>query len=224
MITLLFDIDGTLIQTGGAGLTAISKAFERVFGTPELPEVRLHGRTDMGILTDIFDHHDVDYPKHRDQFDPVYWSLLPNTLNEVEGSTLPGVTNLLSGLNETPEFALGLLTGNAKRPAEIKLNHFGLQDYFEFGGFGDDHADRNDVAKLAKKSAATHLGPQFREDRVWVIGDTINDIRCARSIGAKVLVVETGGAKRSDLLEARPDVLMPTLEDNQQFLEHVSAN
>lgn len=133
-------------------------------------------------------------------------------------NVLPGVFPLLERLNSHPEVALGILTGNAREPARIKLEHFELSEYFLFGGYGDDHSDRNNVAAEAAKGARDYLGQRFVAEQTWVIGDTINDIRCARAIGAKVLTVATGGNSSEQLVAARPDIHVEDLTDVQHWL------
>lgn len=202
-------------------MLAISQAFDHLFGASELPKLKVHGRTDVGILSDVFAFHDANYIAHREEFNQAYWQRLPAMLHEVDGNSLPGAKTLVQQLSQHRECQLGILTGNAKRAAEIKLDHFDLAKYFKFGGYGDDFACRNEVARLAHESAQQHLGEAFSQEHVWVIGDTVNDIVCARSINAKVLAVETGGANRADLEAAEPDAIMETLEDSGQFMRHI---
>ena len=221
MVTILFDIDGTLIQTAGAGLTAIHQAMRSLFEVDQTPQVTVHGRTDHGILSDIFAFHDKDYVEHREEFNQAYWERLPRTLRETSGSVLPGVKTLLDHLEQRDDVAMGLLTGNAHQAAMLKLQHFGLERYFSFGGYGDLHADRNEVARLAVNEAARFNGDRFRPDQVWVIGDTVNDIVCARAVNAQVVAVQTGGADPQALAQAQPDVLMRDLANLDEFLANV---
>ena len=213
LTTLLFDIDGTLVSAGGAGLKAINDVFVSMFGIESLPPVVAHGRTDQAILGDIFRHFQMDYEQHRDQFNRAYWERLPGVLQQSAGRVLPGVTELLPVLESLPHLNLGLLTGNGKRAAEIKLHHFQLDRHFKFGGFGDCHADRNDVAKAAMDSSKEFVQQGFDPSRVWVVGDTPNDIRCARSVGVKVLAVATGGFNVDELKSSKPDAVMEDLSD-----------
>lgn len=206
MWTLLFDIDGTLIRTNGAGMGAMGQAVVEHYGRSDIPDVRVHGRTDRGIIAELFSKLDIDLEADHSGFLHTYCDLLKTSLKVRGGDLLPGVIDLLDELNSHPNVVLGLLTGNAKRAAEIKLDHFGIREYFLFGGFGDDHSDRNDVASEASKSAEDFLGERFDPSQIWVIGDTANDIRCARSIGAKVLAVETGGDCSKTLADKGPDL------------------
>ena len=221
MLTLLFDIDGTLLRAGGAGLLAMKQAMIELHGIDQLPDVTVHGRTDYGIVSDIFAPLPVDVDQARDAFTSRYCELLAETLPSCDGFVLPNVVELLEHLSQREDVSLGLLTGNMKRASDAKLNYFKLNHYFAYGGFGDKHFDRNDVARVAKQAAASHLQDRFTESDVWVIGDTVNDITCARSIGAKVVAVETGGGKRDDLLAANPDRIYQALPDPSSFLDDV---
>lgn len=218
MHTLLFDIDGTLIHSAGAGCHAMRVAMRSLYGHQSYPDVPVHGRTDRGIVDDIFEHVGLNFADHGKPFSVHYWEHLPSSLTQTNGDVLPGVRPLLDHLASRSQFALGLLTGNARRAAEIKLNHFGLDKYFRFGGYGDDYACRNEVARQAVESARAFLRDQFDQQKVWVIGDTVHDINCARSIGAKVAVVNTGGATPEELAAAQPDAHLETL-DLSRFLE-----
>ena len=223
MHTLLFDIDGTLIKSGGAGFRAMRIAMSQLFGIDEIPSLEVHGRTDRGILRDLFEHANLDFDEHGEEFNRVYWQHLPSSLHQTEGWILPGVMELLTRLASTPGFALGILTGNARRAADIKLDHFELSPFFAFGGHGDRHACRNDVAAVARAAAAEHLGSQFDPEKIWVIGDTVNDIKCARAIESRVIAVETGGTAPADLRAAEPDAQLATLADCETFLNLFEA-
>ena len=221
MISLLFDIDGTLLRAGNAGMKAVHEALVEMFG--EVPESKLmvHGRTDHGIMTDVFNAIGKDYQQYRSEFDQLYWDKLPSVMEKAGGYLLPGVAELLEVLASVPDIALGILTGNARVPADIKLKYFGIQQYFSFGGYGDNHSDRNQVAAVAIEAARAQLQGTFDADRVWVIGDTVNDITCARSVGAKVIAVETGGGTHDELVLAAPDEIFSGLSNVNDFLAAV---
>jgi phosphoglycolate phosphatase-like HAD superfamily hydrolase len=221
MWTILFDIDGTLIRCGGAGMSAMGQTVTELFGHREIPEIPLHGRTDRGIVGDLFERLQIDLDGDYSGFYEIYFQRLKTVLKTSNGEVLPGVFELLTKLNEMPTVALGILTGNASEAAAIKLEHFQLSEYFLFGGYGDDHHDRNDVAAQAVTAASKSLGSRFDPSKVWVIGDTSNDIRCARSIGAKVFAVTTGGESLEQLSESNPDFLKDDLNDVNEWLSNL---
>ena len=218
LISLLFDIDGTLLRAGNAGMKAVHETLVEMFGEVPESKVAVHGRTDHGIMTDVFDTLEKDYQHYRGEFDQLYWNKLPRVLGKSGGNLLPGVVELLEVLAAAPDVALGILTGNARVPADIKLKHFGIEGYFSFGGYGDNHSNRNQVAAEAVEAARSQLQESFNADRVWVIGDTVNDITCARSVGAKVIAVETGGGTHDELVLAAPDAIFADLLNVNDFL------
>lgn len=218
MKTLLFDIDGTLLNTGNAGMKAITATMQEMFGPGPVPSVSYHGRTDRAIVGDLMEQTGRSPEVHLTTFYQTYWDRLPTFLRNAEGRLLPGVLELLQILSNRSNVAVGLLTGNASEAARIKLQHFGVYQFFHFGGFGDHHICRNEVARLALDAAADFLGEQFQKDEVWVIGDTVNDVVCGRSIGSRVVAVETGGASPEELATANPDFQFSTLEA-ERFLD-----
>lgn len=211
----LFDIDGTLIQTGGAGKAALFEALRTGFDITEpSTEVLIHGRTDRGITRDMFLHHGIDdIPEHWDRFRSEYLRHLPELMASRTGSVLPGILTLLDRLRAREDVQLGLLTGNTRQGASIKLKYFGLDHYFELGGFGDHHLDRIDVAREALAAAQQRLQRTVDPDRVWVIGDTPGDVRCGRAIGAKVIAVATGDCTHDELVVTNPDHLAHDFSD-----------
>jgi phosphoglycolate phosphatase-like HAD superfamily hydrolase len=125
---------------------------------------------------------------------------------------------LLECLSQKKDALVGLLTGNIRAGARIKLGHFGLFHHFVVGGYGDKHLCRDDVAREALAEVHNHLNGSFQLDRVWVIGDTPLDIRCARAIGARVAAVCTGWHRREELAAAQPDLLLTDLSDPKPLL------
>lgn len=203
----LFDIDGTLIHTGGAGMRAFDRAFELEFGVADAArEINFAGRTDTGILTDFFTAHEI--PANAENFRKffssyVHW--LDLYLTESKGETLPGVLPLLRevlGLPDRP--AIGLLTGNIRLGAQIKLRHHQLWNFFETGAFGCEHADRNEIARIAHRRGRKMFGQALSGEQILVIGDTVRDIECAQAIGARCLAVATGGGSFEELRRHSP--------------------
>jgi phosphoglycolate phosphatase len=218
MITLLFDIDGTLIHTGGAGGAALRSAFQQLFPVTELREVEYCGRTDRAICHDFLTFHNVEISDlNWSKLRAAYLDQLPTHLSSCRGRVLPGIVDLLERLAAKDDLAVGLLTGNLRDGARLKLEYYRLMHHFRFGGFGDDHLDRNDVAECALEAARQHANGSFDPNRVWVIGDTPLDIRCARWIKAKVLAVATGNFTRDQLASFHPDLCVEDLSDTRQL-------
>jgi phosphoglycolate phosphatase len=224
MHVCLFDIDGTLLNTGGAGQAAMEAAVREEFGEREaIRGICYAGRTDRGIIQDIFRFYGSELTDEvRARFIEAYLRHLPRELERRAGLILPGVVELLSRLHNRDDVTLGLLTGNLLEGARRKLMHHGLDEYFDFalGAFGDEHPDRDDVARAAWASFVRchpHAATMPLE-RVWVIGDTPADVQCARAIGARALAVATGIYSRERLAEARPDRLVDDFGDVEALL------
>ena len=217
----LFDIDGTLLSSGGAGKAAMEAALLAEFDLPEIMgRVSYSGRTDRAILSDLLRVHGVEETDaSRRRFLESYLRRLPEHLKNATGKgVLPGITYLLEHLGGRERVAVGLLTGNVREGARLKLEHFGLYQHFSFGGFGDEHHDRDEVAREAWAVVRQRYGPAVLEENVWVIGDTPMDVRCARAIGARCLAVATGFHPLEELDAAGPDLLLPDLSDPEPFL------
>jgi len=218
MHVLLFDIDGTLINTRGSGLESLRLAFLDVFGSCPPAQIPTCGRTDRGIARDLFSAQQVeDSPENWERFRNAYLRHLREQLPRRQGHVLPGVTDLLNRLSARSDVAVGLLTGNVAEGARLKLAHFGLGHHFSFGGYGERFPDRNAVAEDALSAARQALNGAVRLDRTWVIGDTTLDIQCARHIGAKAVAVATGLPEKAELAGAQPDVLLDDFRQAQDF-------
>ncbi len=205
---VLFDIDGTLVHTGRAGVKAFARAFTEEFGFADGTEkLKFAGRTDVSLVREYFVHNQIEPTKeHFDRFFPVYTSCLEKIISQCDGNVCVGAQEFmqkLRGLKSPP--LIGLLTGNIRRGAEIKLSHFNLWKEFQFGGFADDHEERDHIAAIAKQRGIDLLGEKIKDEEILVIGDTPLDIRCARAINAKVIAVATGGSTVSELQEHKPD-------------------
>ncbi len=221
MPVILFDIDGTLVSSGGAGKAAMERALQVFGAAAHSGDVPYSGRTDRAIGRDLFRLHTVaETPENWQTFLNAYLGHLPHCLATHPGRILPGIAALLERLTALDHVTLGLLTGNIREGARLKLGHFRLYQHFAFGGFGDAHFERDDVAREALAFAQRHLGVDVIED-VWVIGDTPLDIRCARAIGARVAAVATGWHSRAELAAARPDLLVDDFSDAQALLERI---
>ncbi len=220
MPILLFDIDGTLVRTGGAGKTAMETALVSAFGVRELrDEVDYSGRTDMAISRDLLRVHGLaPTVENQTLLRDTYLAHLPPNLREKGGVVCPGVRELLAELTRGAAHTLGLLTGNVERGARTKLAHFGLWEHFACGGFGDSHYDRDDVARSALAAVRAHLNRAVDPADVWVIGDTPLDVKCARAIGAKSVAVATGWHPLAELEACAPDLALADLSDYERLL------
>lgn len=230
MHIFLLDIDGTLVLTGGAGQTAFAQTLAADFGIPAIDSnVAFAGRSDRAIVADLFRGHGFEPSvQNWERFCLGYLSRLDEALSSHQGYVLPGVRELLTTLAARGDVALGLLTGNVREGARRKLIHYDLWHWFAFGGFGDDHVERCDIAAAALAAARTHLNGQSRPERenlatcnfgeVVVIGDTLHDISCGQSIGAHCVAVATGHTTIDVLRSGNPHVLVETLEDLNPIL------
>lgn len=211
----LFDIDGTLVDTGGAGMHALQEAAARCFGDAG-PELDLAGSTDLGVVHGMLDHFGLDAdPQRIDSFFETYLERLDWNLRHGghPGRVLPGVVPLLERLHADPGVHLGLLTGNIAEGAAAKMRHFGLGRFFPFGAYGCDHADRNLLGPVAAARAAEHHGREFPPSGILVIGDTPKDIACAKALGASCLAVATGRFSTAELTACGADRVVATLEE-----------
>lgn len=213
---VLFDVDGTLIHTGGAGVKAFARTLASEFGIPEGTErIRFGGRTDPSLVRELFQHTRIAHtPENVRRFFDVYVFWLDHLLTSNRaGGTCPGVRQFLSGLANLPEPpAVGLLTGNIRLGAEIKLRHYNLWEEFRLGGFGDDHEDRNEIARIALDRGSRFLRRPLKGEETLVVGDTHRDVECGRAIGARVLAVATGAESLESLRTHQADWTAATLE------------
>jgi len=142
-----------------------------------------------------------------------YVHFLSLELPRRKGKLLPGVLDLLEKLKSRPHLVLGLLTGNVSRGARLKLEHYGVWHFFEFGAFADDHQDRNRLGSFARARAKEKHGREFSPSQIDVIGDTPRDIACGKAIGARTIAVATGTWSREELAKYQPDFLIDDLSD-----------
>jgi phosphoglycolate phosphatase-like HAD superfamily hydrolase len=230
MYAVLFDIDGTLVQTGGAGQLAFAETFASEFGVERISaEVPFAGRSDRAIALELMSVHGVPATDENWlRFCNTYLRRLPEALERREGRILPGVSELLGRLADLPHVMVGLLTGNIREGARRKLEYYELFNHFGFGGFGDVQTDRSAIAVEAVAEAQRELavrsngsGPRKLEG-VMVVGDTIHDVRSARAVGAVAVATPTGGSTREQLAAAAPDLLVEDLREADAILEVVN--
>ena len=225
MHVLLFDIDGTLINAGGAGQAAMEQAVAREFGhTRPVEGIHTAGRTDRAIGRDLFDYYSIpDTDANWSRYLQTYYSLLPASLQKCQGAVLPGVPSLIQQLSDHENVFLGLLTGNFAVGAKLKLEHYDLYHHFRTGGYGDLHLHRDDVARDAFAAVKEHL-PDVSPERIWVVGDTPADIQCGRAIGANVVAVATGMYTSLQLADHQPDLLLDDLTLSGDWLRRAEPS
>ena len=219
---VLFDIDGTLVDTAGAGRLGLEASFRSVFGLDDVASaassVRYSGNTDPTIIADIAKAAGLPPSIVESRYvdlQTAYVAALrfelqrPNPRRRV----LPGVGPLLRSLASRRDVSLGLVTGNIEEGARVKLDAFGLNRYFSDGGFSSDHPERSEIARIAHQKLSHRAGFRFPPNRVIVIGDTELDVACARANGFRAIAVVSGSASREQLAAARPDALFDDLTD-----------
>lgn len=216
---ILFDIDGTLVDTGGAGMAALVDAVREVFGG-DGPELDLAGATDLGLLKNIYQDFDREEDEETTaRFFDCYLARLETNLDSqcYPGRALEGVIEILQELEQIG-CAKGLLTGNTAAGAEVKVRHYGMEGFFPFGAFGDDHFDRNKLGPIALERAGRELGREFLSENVIVVGDTPKDIWCAQAFGAKSICVATGSFSREQLQAEGADLVFEDFRNVEKAL------
>jgi len=217
----LFDVDKTLVDSRGAGSRAMTAAFAQLFGIDQgFAGIDFTGRTDTAIFRDVVGVHslDGDFATLLARFQETYYSILPRTLAEVEAHVLPGVREVLAGLEAAPGAFLGLATGNFRESTRLKLEPFGLYDLFLAGGYADDSEDRAELVAVAiERLAEASGGHEPRE--VCIIGDTPLDIAAAQANGARSVAVATGFFTVDELTAAGAGLVFPDFSSWQAVLD-----
>ncbi len=225
---VLFDIDGTLVDCGGAGRRALVRAFEKLFRPGSLSAAMLvpfAGKTDFLIFREIAHALGIKsqrLARKRAEFERAYETALQRELHDGDGPpqrVLPGVLPLLTTLAARDDVRVGLLTGNIPLGARLKLERFDLYRFFEGGGFGDDARNRRGVARAAREDMRRRTGIDFAPRDIVVFGDTDEDVDCARHNGFRSVAVETGWAEPGSLEAAEPDALFADLSDTDAVLQ-----
>lgn len=225
---LLFDVDGTLLLSGGAGKRALNRAFADLFAVTDAFEgIPVAGRTDTLIFRDALARSSVETDQGaRIAFYTRYYACLAEEIQQpgLRKGLMPGVSRLLERLAGETHLTSGLLTGNVARAARIKLEHFGLWRHFRCGAYGDDAAERDDLVPIAV-ARARRAGVRVDAGRdAVVIGDTPLDVRCAVAGGARSIAVATGGYDEATLRASGADAVLPDLADADRFLTAVAGD
>ena len=216
-IILLFDIDGTLLLTGGAGNRSLNHAIETVTGLAEgMNDVIPDGKTDYLIIEEAFRLNFPDKvlsPEHVEKVLQAYEQVMENELERSERFRLmPGVPDILEACLKRKELVLGLATGNLENTSWMKLHRGKLQEYFSFGGFGSDARDRTDMVRKAIRRACEYTGQELRLENIYVIGDTPHDILCAHEAGIRAIGVGAARFNCDELAHYHPEGLLPDLK------------
>jgi phosphoglycolate phosphatase len=213
---VVFDIDGTLLTTGGAGAVAWGKAFAELYGVPaNIEDYTEAGMPDQEVGRTTFKAVIEREPKSGElaKVMACYLHYLPEAVAESKGyRVLGGVKQTLRHLARAG-YLLGLTTGNIEAAAHIKLSRGDLNSYFSFGGYGSDSADRGELTKKAIERAGTVAGAPIDPHRVLVIGDTPRDVAAAHAAGAVAVAVASGHFSADDLLKSGADYVLKSLEE-----------
>jgi phosphoglycolate phosphatase-like HAD superfamily hydrolase len=218
---LLWDIDGTLLISGGASRRALEYSINRIFSIEaSLDDIDFSGRTDLSIFRQFFSKYELENNKENLQgLSELYFQQLTVELPKGEGMLCPGVLEVLEIVHQRDDLVQGLLTGNFERSAQAKLEHFNLWHYFEFGAFGEESYDRNDLGPKALERAHDTCRYTFPSDHIFVIGDTLHDIACGKALSANTIGVATGWTKVEDLAVHNPTHLFKDLSDASSFFQ-----
>jgi len=222
---VLFDIDGTILQSNGAGRRAMLAALGEVFGSPGPEDHRYDGKTDPQIVREVMrleGHHDAHIDERMDALMSLYLSRLEHELQHVDTLVHPGIFELLTALEARTDTILGLLTGNLRDGAYAKLRAAGIDPHrFRVGAFGSDHEHRPELPALARGRARAELGVHLEGEDLVVIGDTPADVECGRSLGVRAIGVATGAYTVDELLRCGAYAAFETLADTDRVVSAI---
>lgn len=220
---ILWDIDETMISSGGSGGRALGRALNTVYDVPlEKSRVNMSGKTDPQIIAEILiscGHDEKDARLAHERVIPTYLQYLDEEIAASPRLIIhQGVKQLLWELSDNDDAYLGLVTGNVKIGAGKKLTRFALAHYFEVGAYGCDSANRLELPAIAVERAEKHFERSFTPEQVVVIGDSIYDVACGHGFGAKVIAVSSGHTSFEELEACKPKHLFRNLGDTQAVL------
>jgi phosphoglycolate phosphatase-like HAD superfamily hydrolase len=229
---VLFDIDQTLISSGGAGSRALYAAVEKYTaireGVIKAAGISFAGKTDPQIIEEILLACESEIDKSQGLSRPIteildlYLQLLPQSIAETEDYFLhEGVNEILLALQENKQTVIGLLTGNVQTGARLKLERVGINHFFPIGSFGSDSPNRLDLPAIANRRAQVFYNTQFRPDQIVIIGDAENDVLCAKHYGAVSIAVTTGKTTWEELNQHNPDYIFSSLKDTGQIMQAI---
>ena len=216
MRLILFDIDGTLIDSGGAGVRSLDLAFREMFSIDKgFDGISMAGKTDTQIIKEGLTKHGLSANGNIEKIIIGYLKHLQREINNNKKHVKPGIHDLLMQLKRKNHSGLGLLTGNLEQGARIKLEPFGLNEYFPSGAFGSDDEDRNNLLPFAVNRFEVLLQRKIEIDSCVVVGDTPRDVECAHIYGALCIGVATGPYSLDALIDAGAGYVFEDLSDFQ---------
>jgi phosphoglycolate phosphatase len=227
MRLVLFDIDGTLLNSAGLGRASMQRALQTVYGSPGDPSYRYDGKTDRQIVRDTMrleGRSDEEIDAGMERLIDLYVVGLQEGVKsgKFKVRPLPGVLEILDALEARDDVVLGLLTGNIAPGARIKLRAAGIDpNRFRVNAFGSDHEHRPELPAIAQRRASETLGLNIVGEKLVVVGDTPADIECGRSLGARAIGVASGNYTVKELLAHKPFAALPSLEDTIKVLETI---
>ena len=227
MRLVLFDIDGTLLNSAGLGRESMRRALGMIFGSPGNPSYRYDGKTDKQIVRDVMrleGHSDEHIDSRMETLLETYLDGLRTGAESGKFNVRPldGVPEILDALEAREDVVLGLLTGNVEPGARIKLKLAGIDpDRFRVNAFGSDHEHRPALPAIAQRRAGEQLGLDLAGDRLVVIGDTPADIECGRSLGAKSIGVASGHYTVEQLQSHNPYAVFASLRETARILDTI---
>ncbi len=227
MRLVLFDIDGTILRSGGVGRIAMERALHDVFGTTGTSEYHYDGKTDRQIVRDQMRLEGLSDEKIDERMDELLGNYLSGLRSELaatgrEVHVFEGVRELIDELDREPTITLGLLTGNVEEGAHAKLGAAGIDvSRFKVNAFGSDHEHRPELPGVAQRRAREVVGADIAGDRIIVIGDTPADIRCGEQIGARAIGVATGRYSVEDLQSHGAYAVFETLADTAEVMRKI---
>ena len=224
MYLILFDIDGTLIDSGEAGRRSLNLAFKELFSIVNaFHGIRMAGKTDTEIIKEGMFNHGMSVDGNLNVIIQTYLKHLRKEIDNERRHTKPGIHELLEKLSIAKDIHLGILTGNIEPGARIKLDPFDLNKYFPAGAFGSDDEDRNKLLPIALRRFEERCKRKIGVDECIIIGDTPRDVQCARIYGAMCIGVATGPYSINELIEAGADYVMKDMSRYQNLLQFLNV-
>lgn len=220
---VLFDIDGTLLNCNRAGRHSLMQASHDVFGTAgRMERIDFQGKTDPVILHESLSIMGYDEEKIQESIGALkqkYFQYLGENIRRFDVELKPGIMEILDETGTAENIITGILTGNFKESASIKLKSHGLNRFFEVGIYGDDGITRNDLPPVARERIKETKGLDIEYTNMIIIGDTVYDIDCAKNVGALSIAVGTGWAEKEDLINRGPDYYFDDLSDTEAVMD-----